>query len=202
MGITFDSLRLIEGGEDGKTLLVTAGAGGVGSILIQLAKQLTKLKVVATASRPDTIAWVKKMGADHVIDHHKPLDEEMTSLGLQADYVASLRGTDQNWEAIVKLIAPRGRVALIDDPQGLNINLGKQKALSISWEFMFTRPMFDMKDIAQQRLLLDRVSQMLDDGRLQSTMTKRLGALTAQSLRAAHAEQDTGQVIGKNVMTG
>ena len=200
--LLFDSLRLTEGGEDGKTLLVTAGAGGVGSILIQLAKQLTKLKVVATASRPDTIAWVKKMGADHVIDHHKPLDEEMASLGLQADYVASLRGTDQNWEAIVKLIAPRGRVALIDDPQGLNINLGKQKALSISWEFMFTRPMFDMEDIAQQSLLLNRVSQMLDDGRLQSTMTKRLGALTAQTLRAAHAEQDTGQVIGKNVMTG
>lgn len=200
--LLFDCLRLNENGEDGKTLLVTAGAGGVGSILIQLAKQLTNLTVVATASRDETIAWVKKMGADHVIDHTKPLDEEMAALGRQADYVASLRGTDQNWESLIKLMAPRGHLALIDDPQGLNINLGKQKAISISWEFMFTRPMFDMADIAAQGQLLGRVSQMLDDGILQSTMTKKLGALTAQSLAAAHAEQDTGKVIGKNVMTG
>lgn len=200
--LLFDSLRLTEGGEAGKTLLITAGAGGVGSILIQLAKRLTKLTVVATASRSDTIEWVKKMGADHIIDHHKALDEEMAALGLRADYVASLRGTDQNWEAIVKLTAPRGRIALIDDPQGININLGKQKALSIHWEFMFTRPMFDMDDIAEQGKLLNRVSQMLDEGHLQSTMTKRLGELNAESLRAAHAEQDTGQVIGKNVMSG
>ena len=200
--LLFDCLRLKENGEDGKTLLVTAGAGGVGSILIQLAKKLTNLTVVATASRDETITWVKKMGADHVIDHTKPLDEEMAALGRQADYVASLRGTDQNWEALIKLMAPRSHLAFIDDPQGLNISLGKQKAISISWEFMFTRPMFDMADIAAQGHLLARVSQMLDDGLLQSTMTKKLGALTAKSLAAAHAEQDTGKVIGKNVMTG
>ena len=200
--LLFDSLRLQEGGENGKVLLVLGGAGGVGSILIQLAKALTNLTIIATASREETRAWVTKMGADHVIDHTKSLKEQMDALGYGADYVASLRGTDQNWEDIIAMMRPRGHIALIDDPQGININLGKQKALSIHWEFMFTRPMFNMADIAVQGELLNRVSEMLDSGILHSTMTKRLGALNAATLIEAHKEQETGRVIGKNVMAG
>lgn len=200
--LLFDSLRVKQGAEDGEALLVLGGAGGVGSILIQLAKRLTNLTVIATASRPDTISWVKQMGADHVIDHSQPLVPQMEALGMAPRYTASLRGTEKNWDDIVKMSAPRGMIALIDDPQGIIINAAKQKALSICWEFMFTRPMFAMADMAEQGHLLNRVSEMIDSGALQSTMTKRLGALSAQTLRAAHAEQDTGTVIGKNVMTG
>ena len=200
--LLFDSLRLQENGEDGKVLLVLGAAGGVGSILIQLAKALTNLTIIATASREETRAWVTKMGADHVIDHTKSLKDQMDALGYGADYVASLRGTDQNWEDIIAMMTPRGHIALIDDPQGININLGKQKALSIHWEFMFTRPMFNMADIAVQGELLNRVSEMLDSGILHSTMSKRLGALNAATLIEAHKEQETGRVIGKNVMAG
>ena len=198
----FDSLRLIEGGGDGKAILITAAAGGVGSIMIQLCKALTNLTVIATASRDDTIEWVKKMGADHVIDHTKTLSDQMTALGITPDYIASLRGTDQHYEDMVKMIAPRGIIALIDDPQGINLNLAKQKALTISWEFMFTRAMFDMADIAAQADLLNRVSEMIDQGVLQNTMTERHGTLTAASLIAAHERQETGKIIGKQVMEG
>ncbi|MGC6517906.1 MAG: zinc-binding alcohol dehydrogenase family protein [Candidatus Puniceispirillaceae bacterium] len=200
--LLFESLRLKENGEAGKTLLVLGGAGGVGSILIQLAKKLTKLTVIATASRPQTSEWVTRMGADHIIDHTKPLTPQLAALSCTPDYIASLRGTDQHFEDMVSLIAPRGHIALIDDPQGININLAKQKALSISWEFMFTRPMFDMADMYKQQELLNRVSVMLDDGLLQSTMTGRLGTLDADSLKKAHTIQETGKVIGKNVMAG
>ena len=200
--LLFDSLGAQEGGEDGKTILVLGAAGGVGSILIQLAKTLTNLTVIATASRPETQAWVTKMGADHVIDHSQPLAPQMAALGVVPDYTASLRGTDKNWEEMVAMSAPRGKIALIDDPQGISINLAKQKALSICWEFMFTRPMFDMQDIAYQGQLLNRVRAMIDDGSVKSTMTKHLGSLSAASLIAAHKEQETGTVIGKNVMSG
>lgn len=200
--LLFDSMRLVENGEDGKSILVLGGAGGVGSILIQLVKKLTKATVIATASRDETRQWVTKMGADHVIDHSQPLAPQMQALGIIPDYIASLRGTDQNWEEMCAMIAPRGHMALIDDPQGININLGKQKAISISWEFMFTRPMFDMADIAAQGHLLNRVSEMLDDGVLQSTITGKLGALSAETLKTAHTTQETGRVIGKNVMAG
>ncbi|MBU2961228.1 zinc-binding alcohol dehydrogenase family protein [Citreicella sp. C3M06] len=198
----FDSFRLSEGGGAGKSLLVIGGAGGVGSILIQLAKTLTKLTVIATASRPETQDWVRKMGADHVIDHRGDMAAQVKDLGLAPEYVAALTATDQHYPAILDLIAPRGHIALIDDPQGLDIAPAKPKALTISWEFMFTRSMFETADIELQRDLLNRVSQMLDDGTLQSTVTERLGQMSAASLLAAHARQESGRVIGKQVLSG
>lgn len=198
----FDSFRLVEGGGKGKTLLVIGGAGGVGSILIQLAKALTDLVVVATASRPETESWVRKMGADHVINHRDGLAAQTKELGLTPDYVAALTATDQHWAAIVDLIAPRGHVALIDDPENLNISLGKQKALTISWEFMFTRSMFETGDITVQRDLLNRVSQMIDAGTLHSTVTERADTLTVDTLSEAHKLQESGRVIGKQVLPG
>ncbi|KAF0675962.1 1-deoxy-D-xylulose-5-phosphate reductoisomerase [Profundibacterium mesophilum KAUST100406-0324] len=198
----FDSFRIPEGGGDGEAILVIGGAGGVGSILIQLAKALTGLTVIATASRDETRAWVRKMGADHVIDHREPLAAQVSALGLAPRYVAALTATGQHWEQIVALIAPRGHVTLIDDPKDFDIKPGKPKALTISWEFMFTRSMFGTEDIAAQRDLLNRVSQMIDDGTLLSTVTQRLGPLEAGRLRAAHERQESGRVIGKQVLGG
>lgn len=200
--ILFDSFGLEEGAGKGKTLLVIGGAGGVGSILIQLAKKLTQLTVVATASRPDTVAWVKEMGADHVVNHRKPLDEEMKGLDLAPRYVAALTNTEQHFAAIVDLIQPRGKIAVIDDPAALDVLPLKFKALSLCWEFMFTRPMFKTADMEVQHRLLSRVSALLDDGVLRSTVTKHGGALTVDNLRDAQAHQESGTAIGKTVLDG
>ena len=198
----FDSFRLIEGGGDGQTLLVIGGAGGVGSIMIQLAKALTNLTVIATASRPETADWVRRMGADHVVNHRDDLTAQVKDLGLVPTYVAALTATDQHWPAILEFIAPRGHIALIDDPERLDISAAKPKALTISWEFMFTRSMFSTSDIIAQRDLLDRVSQMIDAGTLQSTVTERADVLTVEALTNAHKRQESGRVIGKQVLPG
>ncbi len=200
--LLFDSLALKEGDGQGESILIIGGAGGVGSILIQLAKQLTGLTVIATASRPDTVEWVKKMGADHVINHRESLVDQVKALGLEPRYVASLNGTEGHFDSIVELIKPRGHIALIDDPQDLDINSIKLKALSFSWEFMFTRSMFQTTDMEKQHELLNRVSELLDQGTLISTVTKNLGKLTVENLKEAHALQESGRVIGKNVLDG
>ena len=198
--LLFDSLGITE--SDNEAILVIGGAGGVGSILIQLAKKLTKLTVIATASRQDTIDWVKKMGADHVIDHSKPIDTEIEALGIQPKYVAALTGTEGHFDAIINLIKPRGAVAFIDDPEVLNIKSGKQKALRFAWELMFTRPMFNTPDMDEQHKILNRVSKMLDDGTLISTVTNNLGKLSHKTIVEAHKQQESGRVIGKNVLEG
>ncbi|CAA6696248.1 MULTISPECIES: zinc-binding alcohol dehydrogenase family protein [unclassified Lentimonas] len=200
--LLFESLGVKEGSGEGESLLIIGGAGGVGSVLIQLAKQLTDLTVVATASRPDTVEWVKQMGADHVINHRESLVDQMKALEIEPRYVASLNGTEGHFPAIVELIQPRGHIALIDDPQGLDINSIKPKALSFSWEFMFTRSMFQTDDIEQQHVLLNRVSALIDDGTLISTVTNNLGAMSAEMMQEAHAQQESGRVIGKNVLDG
>ena len=198
----FDAFRLVEGGGNGQTLLVIGGAGGVGSMLIQLAKTLTNLTVIATASRRETEDWVRKMGADHVVDHRGDLAAQVAELGFVPSHVAALTATDQHWPAIIELIAPRGQIALIDDPETLDIKAAKPKALSIHWEFMFTRSMFETEDITAQRDLLNRVSEMIDAGTLQSTVTERGETLTIEALRAAHTRQESGRVIGKQVLGG
>ncbi|RUO22559.1 zinc-binding alcohol dehydrogenase family protein [Aliidiomarina iranensis] len=200
--ILFDSFRLPEHSGEQETLLVIGGAGGVGSILIQLAKKLTKLNVIATASRPETVDWVKQMGADDVINHRESLPEQLQKLNLQPRYVAALTGTQEHFAGILELIKPRGHVAVIDDPETLDIKAGKQKALTFSWEFMFTRSMFETDDMQQQQVLLNRVAAMIDAGAICSTKTKHLGTINAENLRAAHAEQEAGTVIGKNVLSG
>jgi len=200
--LLFDCLKVKEGEGKGHSLLIIGGAGGVGSILIQLAKKLTELTVVATASRPETVDWVKKMGADHVINHRESLVEQMKGLGLAPQYVASLNGTGTHFPAIIELIKPRGHIALIDDPGSLDIHAIKSKALSFSWEFMFARSMYQTDDIEKQHDLLNRVSELIDDGSLISTVTHHLGKLSVETLKAAHVEQESGRVIGKNVLDG
>lgn len=200
--LLFDSLALPEGGGAGETLLIIGGAGGVGSLLIQLAKKLTKLTVVSTASRTETVEWVQKMGADHIINHHDDLKTQLDALNLTPKYVAGLTASEQHFPAMVDLIQPRGHICLIDDPQGLDINAIKPKALSFSFEFMFTRSMFQTEDIEKQHALLNRVSEMLDSGELISTVRKNLGELSVENLKNAHALQESGTCIGKNVLEG
>ena len=200
--LLFDSLGLAEGGGEGQSLLVIGGAGGVGSILVQLAKRLTRLTVVATASRPETVAFVEELGADHVVDHRASLVSQLADRGLQPRYVASLTHTAQHFDAIVELIAPRGRIALIDDPPALDALPLKRKALSLCWELMFTRPMFETTDLHVQHELLCRVADLLDDGTLACTVRRHAGALSVEGLKAAHALQETGRAIGKTVLDG
>lgn len=198
----FDNFCLDEGDGSGDALLVIGGAGGVGSILIQLAKKLTGLTVIATASRPDTEAWVEKMGADHVVNHRKPLNEEMKALGLAPRYVASLTNTGQHFDSVAELIKPRGHIALIDDPETLDILPLKMKALSVSWEFMFTRSMFQTEDMDVQHRLLNRLADLLDNGTLLSTVNVHGGILSVENLRSAHELQESGTAIGKTVLDG
>ncbi|MEM8901545.1 MAG: zinc-binding alcohol dehydrogenase family protein [Bacteroidota bacterium] len=200
--LLFDCLGIKEGGGKGEHILIIGAAGGVGSILTQLANQLTELTVIGTASRPETIEWTQKMGANLVINHRKSLVDQLKELGIAPKYVASLNATEQHFPAILELIQPRGKVALIDDPASLDIMPGKLKALTFSWEMMFTRPMFKTADIMKQHELLNRVADLLDEGKLQSTVTNNLGSLSVSSLKEAHIQQESGKVIGKNVLDG
>ena len=200
--ILFDSFGLKEGEGAGEALLVIGGAGGVGSILIQLAKKLTGLTVIATASRSDTRAWVEKMGADHIVNHRRPLDEEMKALGVSPRYVASLTHTDKHFASTIDLIKPRGHIAVIDDPKVLDIVPLKRKAVSVSWEFMFTRSMFQTEDMDAQHLLLNSVADLLDNGTLIPTVNRHGGTLSVANLRSAHELQESGTAIGKTVLDG
>ena len=200
--LLFDCFDLTEDGGEGETLLIIGAAGGVGSILIQLAKHLTRLRVVATASRPETRAWAQRMGADALVDHRQPFAPQMAGLGLAPRYVASLTASDRHFPAIIDIIAPRGEIGLIDDPGSLDMRLLKPKALSFHWEFMFARPMFATADMIAQNKLLHRVADLVDEGRIRTTANHDGGPITAANLRRAHALQESGRAIGKTVLAG
>ena len=187
----------------GQSLLVIGAAGGVGSILVQLARQLTGLTVIGTASRGDTAAWVQELGAHHVIDHSKPLNEEIARLGLPpVSHVASLNQTDQHWAAIAELVAPQGKVALIDDPAAIDVRLFKRKSVSLHWEFMFTRSMFETADMQKQHQLLNDVAKLVDTGVIKTTLAERYGKINAANLKRAHALIESNRAKGKLVLEG
>ena len=184
-------------------ILIVGGAGGVGSIATQLARQLTNLTVITTASRPETIAWSQSLGAHHVVDHTKPLAAEVESLGIGAPaFVFSTTNTDVHMAEISKLIAPQGRFALIDDPKTLDVLALKPKSASLHWEAMFTRSMFGTPDIAEQGKLLDEVARLVDSGMLRTTFGQSFGAINAANLRRAHALIESGRAKGKIVLEG
>ncbi len=205
--LLFDRLRLAQGPEAhrGETLLVVGAAGGVGSILVQLARRLTGLTLVGTASRPESQAWLRELGCDHVIDHHQGLAPQLHALGIAAvERVISLTHTDQHFPQLVEVLAPQGALALIDDPapEALNVLALKRKSLSLHWELMFTRSLFHTADMAEQGALLARVAALVDAGQIRSTANQQLGAITADNLRRAHLLMESHTSVGKVVLAG
>ena len=205
--LLFDRLRLSQGPEAhrGEALLVIGGAGGVGSILVQLALQLTGQTVVATASRPESRGWLQDLGVHHVIDHHQSLAPQLEAIGLpQVQRAVSLTHTDQHFAQLVEVLAPQGALALIDDPDpaAINVLALKRKSLSLHWELMFTRSLFQTADMAGQGQLLARVAELVEAGRVCSTLAEVLGPITAANLRLAHQRLESHTTIGKLVLAG
>lgn len=201
--LLFDRLRVSEGGGEGESLLVIGAAGGVGSILVQLAARLTRLKVVGTASRVESRDWIAGLGADHVIDHTQPLQSQLSGVGLpQVDHVISLTHTDVYYPQIVELLKPQGQFALIDDPASLDALPLKRKSISLHWEFMFTRSMYQTADMGGQHRLLARVASLVDQGVLRTTVGEHLGVINAANLRKAHALLESHRARGKLVLEG
>ena len=183
-------------------ILIIGGAGGVGSIAVQIARQCTNLTVIATASRPEIQAWVAALGAHHVIDHSKPMTAQIKALGIAPAFVFSTTHTADHVAEIAELIAPQGRFGLIDDPAGFDIMLFKHKAVSIHHEFMFTRPIYGTADMAEQGRILNEASRLIDDGKLRTTLTERFSPINAANLKQVHALIETGKARGKVVLEG
>lgn len=184
-------------------ILIIGGAGGVGSITIQLARALTGLTVIATASRPETADWVRELGAHHVVDHSKPLAPQIEALSIgQPGFVFSTTNTDDHMSGILELIAPQGRFALIDDPKTLDALPLKRKSVSLHWELMFTRSLYDTADMEKQHELLDEVSALVDAGKIKSTVNDNFGTINAANLKRAHALIESGKAKGKIVLAG
>lgn len=201
--LLFDRLGIAENGNDGDALLIVGAAGGVGSIMTQLARKLTNLTVIGTASRPASQQWVKELGAHHVIDHSKPLTEELARIGIpQVTHVASLNNTEEHYQQLINALQPQGKLALIDDPQSLDALPLKVKSISLHWEFMFTRSMFTTSDIIEQHRLLTRVAQLIDQGVLKTTLGEHFGAINAANLRKAHTLLESQRAVGKIVLEG
>jgi len=201
----FERLGVSRSGADaGKRLLIIGGAGGVGSIAVQLAKQLAGLTVIATASRPESVQWVRGLGADHVIDHNGDMAAQLLALGFSGvDYVLSLNDTEQHFDAIADVIAPQGKVCAIVPSQGA-LPMAKLFAKSVSfvWEMMFTRSMFGTEDMIEQHRLLNEVSALIDGGKLKSTLGENYGKINAANVARAHEALAGGRTIGKIVLAG
>ena len=201
--LLFDRLGVTRGGNEGDTLLIVGAAGGVGSILTQLASKLTRMTVIGTASRPESQQWVRNAGAHHVIDHRQSLTQELARIGIPAvTHVASLNNTDEHYLELIAALAPQGKLALIDDPESLDARPLKLKSISLHWEFMFTRSMFETQDIIAQHQLLTEIATLIDQKTITTTLGEHYGAITAENLRKAHAQLETGRAVGKIVLEG
>ena len=199
----FDRLQLTqEKNSPPKTLLIIGGAGGVGSIAIQLAKALTNVKIIATASRSESIEWCKSLGADLVVDHSASLVEQLRSQNFQyVDYIFCLNNTDQHWQAMAEIIKPQGHICSIVELSGqVDLNLLKSKSINFTWELMFTRSLFETDDMIEQHHLLNRVAELIDSGRIKTTLNQVLSLINAENLRLAHAQLESGRTIGKIVL--
>ena len=199
----FDRFAVAQGGGAGKSLLIIGGAGGVGSIAIQLARTLTKLTVIATASRPQTQAWCKTLGAHHVVDHSQPMGEQLKAIGHRfVDYIFGVTESGQHFDTICDVIAPQGKFGLIDDPKSLDVAKLKGKSASLHWEAMFTRSTFQTADMDAQHRLLNEVAAMVDKGTIRTTVAENFGTINAANLRRAHAQVESGTTRGKIVLEG
>jgi zinc-binding alcohol dehydrogenase family protein len=202
--LLFDRLGATPGKSvDPRTLLIVGGAGGVGSILIQLARRLTGLRILATASRPESQKWCLDLGAHAVIDHAKPMKEQIDKLKFPpVALIASLTNTDQHYKMLAEIIAPQGKFGLIDDPTDFNVSVFKSKAVSVHWEAMFTRSTFQTPDMIAQHHLLNDVADLIDKGVLRTTLDQTFGIINAANLKRAHALLESGKSRGKIVLEG
>lgn len=201
--LLFDRLGVARGARHG-VLLVTGAAGGVGSMALQIARKLTGLTVIGTASRPETQAWVREMGAHHVVDHHQDLVSQVRAVAPQGvDYVMSLTHTEQHYAALVELLKPQGRIGLIDDPATpIDITALKRKSISLHWELMYTRSLFHTEDMLAQHAILNEVADLVDAGVLRGTAREHMGTINAANLRRAHTQLESARTIGKLVLEG
>ncbi|KNY13323.1 Zn-dependent oxidoreductase [Shinella sp. SUS2] len=184
-------------------ILIIGGAGGVGSIAVQLARTLTDLTVIATASRPETADWVRSLGAHHVVDHSRPLAAEVAALGIGAPaFIFSTTNSVDHLAEIAEAIAPQGRFGLIDDPKALDVLPLKRKSVSTHWEMMFTRSLLQTSDMIEQHKLLNAVARLVDDGKIRTTLAEVVGPINAENLRKAHAMIESGRTRGKLVLDG
>ena len=187
------------------SILVTGGAGGVGSIMIQLLKVcVPDVTVIATASRDDTNVWCKKMGADHVSNHNNGIAKELKKIGInEVSHIASITHTHLHFEDFAEIIKPQGRICLIDNPPApLNIDLLKSKSVSLHWEFMFTRSLFNTEDMIKQHHVFNEIAELIDSEKIITTLGKHLGRITLQNLKLAHQLIESNQSIGKMVLEG
>ncbi len=200
----FDRLSIAPGkAPSGQTLLIIGASGGVGSIMTQLATRLTSLTVIGTASRPETQAWVRELGAHHVVDHSQPIAAELKRIGFPTvDLIVSLTQTDQHFGQIVEAIAPQGKFGLIDDPKSLDVSAFKRKSVSVHWELMFTRSLFGTADMIGQHRLLNEVAALVDAGLIRTTLSEEFGVINAANLKRAHALIESGKARGKLVLEG
>jgi zinc-binding alcohol dehydrogenase family protein len=198
----FDRLGISNRGDDaGKSLLIIGGAGGVGSIAIQLASKLARLDVIATASRDESRDWCLKLGATRVINHRKAIDEELQALDIpHVDYILCLNNTDQHWPAMAEAIAPQGRMCSIVETSSVDLGLLKSKSASFAWEFMFTRSMYQTSDMIEQQHLLNAIAKLVDEGELVTTVGELIQPINAENLRKVHGMIEQGNTIGKIVL--
>lgn len=193
----FERFRLTAGSRG--TLLIMGAAGGVGSVMIQLVKQLTGLEILATATRPASIDWVCALGADRVVNHHDLVDSVRSHGVDQVDYIFSPHSRD-NVEAYAEIIRPFGEITAIDEPADLDLLALKTKSVAWHWELMFTRSMFETPDMIEQKHLLSRVAELVDQQRLRTTMTERIADFSAAGLKRAHELVESGRMTGKVVV--
>lgn len=199
----FDRLEVEAECSEEESLLIVGAAGGVGSILTQIARQLTGLTVIGTASREVTREWLKALGAHHVIDHSQPLSAELKRIDIpNVSYVASLTHTDSHINEIVESLAPQGKLVLIDDPAPFDLRLLKRKSLSLHWELMFTRALFQTPDMIRQHEILNEAADLVDAGTLKTTFSDHFGVINATNLKRAHALIESNKAKGKIVLEG
>lgn len=198
----FDRIKVNPIVDRGKTILILAGAGGVGSIAIQLAKQLGNLTVIATASRPETQQWCQRLGADHVVNHHQ-LSAELERIGHpEVDYILDFVSLGGYWDQMAQMIKPQGHIVSITNGEHpLDLNIFKTKSVTFSWEFMYTRSMYNTNDIARQHHILNHLAELLDAGTVRTTLNKTLLGFTVENHKEAHELQESGKSIGKTVIT-
>jgi NADPH2:quinone reductase len=206
LGVKRSATRRSATENSGRSVLIIGGAGGVGSIAIQLARKLAGLRVIATASRTESANWCRELGADLIINHHNPFREEFGRAGIdEVDYILCFNSTEHHIQNMADTIKPQGRICTIvetENNQPVNINVFQRKSVALMWELMFTRPIFQTPDMQKQHDLLNETARLLDEGVLRTIMTESYGPLTAENLRKAHARVETGSMIGKLVLSG